>query len=278
MMGVLIKCVVADYIAQFNNWAFDEPILYNGFELLMATAGFSVQIYCDFSGYSDMSIGIAAMMGFRLRENFNFPYQSLNVSEFWHRWHISLSTWFRDYVYIPLGGNRKNKFRLYINNFITMVVAGLWHGSTLMFVLWGALHGLALVVHKMSRKLFLDHLPSNRWWVKIPSWLLCQLFLLITWVVFRSENLSTAILFFQRIVTEFDTECIPAFISQRPLWVAIMSVAILVHSIRERWFYRLQEGFIVLPWWLKSLFLFFVIQLAVEFSNSEVQPFLYYRF
>lgn len=169
MMGVLKKCVVADYMAQFNNWAFDEPMLYNGFELLMATVGFSMQIYCDFSGYSDMSIGIAAMMGFRLRENFNFPYQSLNVSEFWRRWHISLSTWFRDYVYIPLGGNRTDRLRLYFNNFLTMVVAGLWHGSTMMFALWGALHGVALVVHKMFRKQFLDRLPSDRLWVKVPS-------------------------------------------------------------------------------------------------------------
>ena len=278
MMGVLKKCVVADYLAQFNNWAFDEPMLYNGFELMMALVGFSVQIYCDFSGYSDMSIGIAAMMGFRLRENFNFPYQALNVSEFWRRWHISLSTWFRDYVYIPLGGNRRNKLRLYFNNFITMVVAGLWHGSTMMFALWGAMHGVALVVHKMFRKLFLDRMPSHRWWVKVPSWLLCQTFLLVTWVFFRSADMSTALLFLQRMFTEFSVDCVPAFISQRPLWVAILSVAILVHTIRERWFYRLQDAFIALPWWIKTVLLLAVVQLAVEFSNSEVQPFLYYKF
>ena len=278
MMGVLKKCVVADYLAQFNNWAFDEPMLYNGFELMMALVGFSVQIYCDFSGYSDMSIGIAAMMGFRLRENFNFPYQALNVSEFWRRWHISLSTWFRDYVYIPLGGNRRNKLRLYFNNFITMVVAGLWHGSTMMFALWGAMHGVALVVHKMFRKLFLDRMPSHRWWVKVPSWLLCQVFLLVTWVFFRSADMSTALLFLQRMFTEFSVDCVPAFILQRPLWVAILSVAILVHTIRERWFYRLQDAFIALPWWIKTILLLAVVQLAVEFSNSEVQPFLYYKF
>lgn len=278
MMGVLKKCVVADYIAQFNNWAFDEPMLYNGFELLMAVVGFSVQIYCDFSGYSDMSIGIAAMMGFRLRENFNLPYQSLNVSEFWRRWHISLSTWFRDYVYIPMGGSRVGRARLYINNFITMVVAGLWHGSTLMFVLWGAMHGVALVVHKYCRALFLDRLPSHRLWVKVPSWLLCQCFLLVTWVFFRSTDVSTAVMFFQRIVTEFDTECVSAFLSQRPMWVALVALAMFVHCLRERWFYRLQEGFISLPWVIKTILFFVVLQLAIEFSNSEVQPFLYYKF
>lgn len=278
MMGVLKKCVVADYIAQFNNWAFDEPTLYNGFELFMATIGFCVQIYCDFSGYSDMSIGIAAMMGFRLRENFNLPYQSVNISEFWHRWHISLSTWFRDYVYIPLGGNRVGPVRTYFNNFVTMVVAGLWHGSTLMFVLWGALHGVALVLHKFCCRLFLNRLPSESWWVKVPSWLLLQCFVLVTWVFFRSADVSTALTFFHRMFTEFDTTCIPAFLSQRPLWVAILFIAILVHCIRERWFYRLQEWFIALPWLVKTLLMLVVLQLAIEFSNNEVQPFLYYKF
>ncbi len=278
MMGVLKKCVVADYVAQFNNWAFEEPALYNGVELLMATLGFSVQIYCDFSGYSDMSIGIAAMMGFRLRENFCLPYQSLNISEFWRRWHISLSTWFRDYVYIPLGGNRVGRARMYLNNFITMLVAGLWHGSTVMFALWGAMHGLALVVHKMSLQLFLKRLPSRNIFVKVPSWLLFQGFLLLTWVFFRAEDVSTATLFLTRIFTEFDLDCIPAFLAQRPLWVTMALGAMLVHGIRERWFYRLQEYFILLPWWCKSLLFLLVLQLAVEFSNSEVQPFLYYKF
>jgi D-alanyl-lipoteichoic acid acyltransferase DltB (MBOAT superfamily) len=278
MMGVLKKCVVADYLAQFNNWAFDEPMLYNGFELMMALVGFSVQIYCDFSGYSDMSIGIAAMMGFRLRENFNFPYQALNVSEFWRRWHISLSTWFRDYVYIPLGGNRRNKLRLYFNNFITMVVAGLWHGSTMMFALWGAMHGVALVVHKMFRKLFLDRMPSHRWWVKVPSWLLCQTFILFTWIFFRCADLSSATGYLHRMFTQFDAQCIPAFIAQRPLWIAILLISMLVHCLRERWFYRLQERFITLHWTLKSLLFLIVLQLAIEFSTNEVQPFLYYKF
>lgn len=278
MLGVLKKCVVADYLAQFNSWAFDEPVLYNGFELAMAAVGFSVQIYCDFSGYSDMSIGIAAMMGFRLRENFNFPYQSLNISEFWHRWHISLSTWFRDYVYIPLGGNRVGRTRMYINNFITMLVAGLWHGSTVMFALWGAMHGVALVLHKFCHRTFMHRLPSDSLWVSVPCWVMFQIFLLVTWVFFRCTDVHTAAVFIRKIFTEFDTECIPAFLSQRPLWVFIVAGAMLMHGIRERWFYRMQEGFIALPWPVKTLLLLIVLQLAMEFSGSDVQPFLYYKF
>ncbi len=277
-MGVLKKCVVADYVAQFTGWAFDEPMLFDGVELLMAVLGFSVQIYCDFSGYSDMSIGIAAMMGFRLRENFCFPYQSLNISEFWRRWHISLSTWFRDYVYIPLGGNRVGRWRTYLNNFLTMLVAGLWHGSTLMFALWGAMHGVALVVHKMWRDVSSHGLPSCRRWTVVPRWLLLQCFLLLSWVVFRSNDLPTAWTFVRRIFTQFDLQCVPAFLMQRPLWVAMVVGSMVVHGMRERWFYRLQERFIALPLWCKAVLLLVVVQLAIEFSHSEVQPFLYYKF
>lgn len=277
-LGILKKCVVADYIAQFNNWAFDEPLLYGGFELLMAVIGFSVQIYCDFSGYSDMSIGVAAMMGFRLSENFNFPYQSLNVSEFWHRWHISLSTWFRDYVYIPLGGNRVSLPRTYFNNLITMLLAGLWHGSTLMFLLWGVMHGLALVIYKGYRTILPPPHHRKRWWQTLTSWLIFQCFLLFTWIFFRAADMNTALIIIRRIFTEFSTDCIPAFLAQRPLWILLIILFSAVHCIRERWFYRIQERFVTLPWPIKALILLIVLQLAIELNGSEVQPFLYYKF
>ena len=176
ILGLLKKGVIADYLAVYNNLAFDSPISYSGYELLMAVFGYTMQIYLDFSGYSDISIGIAALMGFRLDVNFRFPYRSLNLTEFWRRWHISLSTWFRDYVYIPLGGNRKGQARTLLNNFLTMVVAGLWHGSTWMFVLWGALHGAGLAVHKLFRG-WLKKIPDT-WPVKALSWLLTMLFVM----------------------------------------------------------------------------------------------------
>ena len=120
----------------------------------MATLGFTVQLYCDFSGYSDMAIGIALLMGYRFLENFNAPFKAQNPTEFWHRWHISLSTWLRDYVYIPLGGNRCSRSRMYFNQFATMVIGGLWHGASWMYVIWGAIHGGLLVVHKFLRRVF----------------------------------------------------------------------------------------------------------------------------
>lgn len=167
LLGIVKKVIIADYIAQYNNWIFDTPTDYTGFECLMGVIGFSVQIFCDFSGYSDLAIGLAALMGFRLQDNFRFPYQATSLTEFWHRWHISLSTWFRDYVYIPLGGNRRGELRTYLNHLATMLIAGVWHGATGMFVVWGLLHGVGLVVNKFSTATsscrFRPRLSPSRW-------------------------------------------------------------------------------------------------------------------
>ena len=170
IIGIIKKAVFADYIAQYNNWVFDAPLQYSGFEGVMAVIGYSAQIYCDFSGYSDMSIGIASVMGFDLGKNFCLPYQSTNLQEFWRRWHISLSTWMRDYIYIPLGGNRKGSFRTYLNNITTMLIAGLWHGASWMFIIWGGLHGVGLIIQKLNKP-WLNRLPNTPV-VNFFSWLL----------------------------------------------------------------------------------------------------------
>ncbi len=275
--GIIKKNIIADYIAQYNNWIFNDPLMYSGFENLMGVLGYTIQIYTDFSGYSDMSIGIAALMGFQLRDNFNFPYQSLNITEFWHRWHISLSTWFRDYLYIPLGGNRKGSLRTYFNNFLTMVVAGLWHGSTLMYVLWGALHGAALVLHKFFKRHLLDRI-GNRWYIHIFSWILFFMFIQVTWVFFRSPDMDTAIKIFTRIIDDFDIAYVPVFLKARPMWSVIVFLALLLHAVRERHYHWLQEHFIRLHWIVKLAILLIVIQLAIQFYTSTVQPFLYYQY
>ena len=150
IIGLVKKAIISDYISlNFVDRIFDEPALYSGFECLMGIYGYALQIYCDFSGYSDMAIGIALLLGFRFPKNFDAPYKSATITEFWRRWHISLSSWLRDYLYISLGGNRKGKVRTYLNLLITMVLGGLWHGAAVRFVLWGTLHGVALAVHKM---------------------------------------------------------------------------------------------------------------------------------
>lgn len=147
--GLFKKAVISDYISvNFVERIFDNPTLYSGVENLIGVYGYALQIYCDFSGYSDMAIGIALLLGFHFNINFDSPYKSASITEFWRRWHISLSSWLRDYLYISLGGNRKGKIRQYANLIITMFLGGLWHGASWNFVLWGMMHGVALAAHK----------------------------------------------------------------------------------------------------------------------------------
>ena len=149
LSGLFKKAIISDYISlNFVDRVFDNPMLYSGFENLMGVYGYALQIYCDFSGYSDMAIGLALLLGFRFPVNFDSPYQSATITEFWRRWHISLSSWLKDYLYISLGGNRKGRARTYANLMLTMLLGGLWHGAAVRFILWGALHGAALAVHK----------------------------------------------------------------------------------------------------------------------------------
>lgn len=276
IVGLIKKAVIADYIAQYNNWIFDSPETYSGFENLMGVIGYTVQIYCDFSGYSDISIGLAAMMGIRLRDNFRFPYQSVNLMEFWHRWHISLSTWFRDYLYIPLGGSRRGRLRTYFNNLFTMTVAGLWHGSTLMFVFWGAIHGLGLVIYK-SLKQFLDLIP-NTLPVRIISWIITFTYVSVAWIYFRSPDVDTCGTILERITSDFDIAYLIPFVEARPEWTIMVFGALLIHALRERTATRIQTRFIMLPWILKLIIFTAAIQLVIEFHTSNVQPFIYYQF
>lgn len=276
MLGLVKKLVVADYISQYNNWIFEDPMAYSGFENLMGSVGYTVQIYCDFSGYSDISIGMAALLGVSLPQNFNLPYQSLNITEFWRRWHISLSTWFRDYLYIPLGGNRKGKFRTYLNNFLTMVVAGLWHGSTPMFVFWGGIHGLGLVVHKLNKP-WLDRIPNN-WITKPFIWLVTFIFICITWVFFRADSLDVCWQLFGQVLTDFDMAYLGPFISARPLWVFLVVASMLFHATPRESHHRIIRWYVVTPLVFKVIMFAIVIQMCVQMHTSSVQPFIYYQF
>jgi alginate O-acetyltransferase complex protein AlgI len=182
LWGLFKKMVVADNVADFVKLVYDTPRHYDGAALLLATLLFSVQIYCDFSGYTDIALGLARMMGYELRINFLQPYFSRSVGEFWRRWHISLSTWFRDYVYIPLGGNRVGLSRHYANLMITFMVSGLWHGANWTFVAWGFLHGLYLIVSQSTSRL-----------AKLPAFLKVLLtFSAVTfaWIFFRANTLG----------------------------------------------------------------------------------------
>ena len=276
IMGILKKAVVADYIAQYNNWIFNSPLTYSGFENLMGLLGFSMQIYLDFSGYTDISIGLAALMGIRLRENFRFPYQSLNVTEFWRRWHISLSTWFKDYVYIPLGGNKQGKLRTAIHCLITFLLVGIWHGSSIMFALWGLLHGSALILHK-SLQHFLRKIPDT-WLTKTFCILITGIFIICSWAIFRSPDIDTVAAIFKQIFTNFQPKSIPVFWSMRPTWLVMMAICGLMFFIKERHYNRMMIKFIYSPWLMKLLAFACTVQLVIEFNTSNITPFLYYNF
>ena len=276
IIGLLKKAVLADYIAQYNNWVFNDPLHYSGFEGLMAVIGYSAQIYCDFSGYSDISIGMASIMGFDLGINFNLPYQSKNLTEFWRRWHISLSSWMRDYIYIPLGGNRKGKFHTYLNNLITMLVAGLWHGASWMFVFWGGMHGLGLIIHKLNKP-WLDKIP-DKWWVKMFSALLTFSFVAFLWIFFRARSMADAWNLIGHIGSDFDiTYCLP-FFHARQTWCIFLILIVVLHWLRASYIEKVKNIFIHSAWIVKALVFLIVIQLIIQFSNGEIQPFIYFQF
>ena len=276
IVGMLKKLLIADYIAQYNNWIFDDPMAYSGFENLMGMLGYTLQIYCDFSGYSDLSIGIAALLGFQLKENFRYPYQSLNLGEFWHRWHISLSTWFRDYLYIPLGGNRRGTFRTYFNNFFTMVVCGLWHGASWMFVFWGAMHGVGLIVQKMCKR-WLDRLPDH-WTIRFVSFALTFTYVSVLWVFFRADSMHTAYKILDSILFDFSWDYFIPFVSRRTTWVVFLVLGYGLHAMRERHVERLKEWFVRSPWTFKLLVVLIVLQFVINFRQNSVQPFIYAQF
>jgi D-alanyl-lipoteichoic acid acyltransferase DltB (MBOAT superfamily) len=206
LWGLFKKVVIADRLALYVNAAYNNPQQHTGITLALATVFFAFQIYCDFSGYSDMAIGVAQVMGFRLMTNFNRPYFARSISEFWKRWHISLSTWFKDYLYIPLGGSRVSTARCYCNLLFVFVVSGLWHGANWTFIIWGALNGLYLACERITARwhndfnpLFrLDRLPRLRNAIQI---VLTFLLVCVAWVFFRANSAGHALLILEKIST-----------------------------------------------------------------------------
>jgi alginate O-acetyltransferase complex protein AlgI len=198
LIGLTKKIVFADRIGVAVDAVYSAPAAYNGVSVLLAVIGYSFQIYCDFSGYSNMAIGIARIWDFNLGENFNAPYIAKNPSDFWRRWHISLSTWFRDYVYIPLGGSRKGKMRTYFNLFITMVLSGIWHGANFTYIVWGIVHGLGSALHKLST----DISKASGRDKKFPEWISIGatfVFVSLAWVVFRAGSVSEALMIYRSL-------------------------------------------------------------------------------
>jgi D-alanyl-lipoteichoic acid acyltransferase DltB (MBOAT superfamily) len=234
--GLFRKLIISDFITvNFVNYIFDEPSRYTGLECLLAVYGYAIVIYCDFSGYSDVAIGIARWLGFHIPTNFRSPYQSKNITEFWRRWHISLSSWLRDYLYIPLGGSRKGKVRTYLNNFITMVLGGLWHGASLNFIVWGAMHGAGLAVNKLWTTATRN---SRRFWdgnpvVKVLSVVLTFHFVCFCWIFFKAANFSIAGDMLRQITGNFSLSVWGKFFENYHAVVYMMLLGYLLHAIPD---------------------------------------------
>lgn len=204
LFGLIKKIVIADRLAVCVDAVFAMPAAYDTPSIICAVVAYSLQIYCDFSGYSDMAIGVAKFFGYNLCQNFNLPYLSQNPTEFWKRWHISLSSWLQDYLYIPLGGNRNGKIRTYVNLMLTMVIGGLWHGANWTFIIWGTLHGGALVVHKwyivFKNRYFAQSVSkSTEKLFAVLSAVCMYIFACLCWVFFRAQDVQSALLILHRI-------------------------------------------------------------------------------
>lgn len=272
--GLVKKIIVADYISvNFVDRVFDSPTLYSGFENLLGVYGYAIQIYCDFSGYTDIAIGIALWLGFRLSVNFNSPYKADCPTDFWRRWHISLSSWLRDYLYIPLGGNRKGRVRTYVNLFLVMLIGGLWHGANLKFVIWGALHGLYLVVDKLFKSIF----GTNSRLRPLKIFLTFNV-VAFTWIVFRADSLATAHDILNQIFTAFNANHIGEYLAAYWQIIAVMVAAYVIHWLPnglKNW-YRGQ--FAIMPMWLQLAVTVVAVFVLVQFSQSGLQPFIYFQF
>ncbi|MEW6280651.1 MAG: MBOAT family O-acyltransferase, partial [Candidatus Eremiobacterota bacterium] len=266
VVGLAKKVLLADTLAPVSDAAFATPL--NSLDPSAAWLGlvcFNMQIYFDFSGYSDMAIGMGQMLGFRLRENFRDPYLSSSVTEFWRRWHISLSTWIKEYLYVPLGGNRVPTWRAYANLCLCFLLSGLWHGASWTFVIWGCSHGVALI---------LDRLFWLRWQQRLPAWLnvlATQFTIHFTWVFFRCGTLPHALGFLAALVGATGPDMNDVLV--RPDILTTLAVALLVvvaPLIRPR----------LAP--IPAVSLAFVLALAIlctgRVTVNHFQPFLYFRF
>ena len=276
--GLTKKVLVGDYLKQnLVDRVFDNPERYTSFETLVAVVAYALQIYADFSGYTDVALGSAQLFGYRLNPNFNRPYLAENLQEFWHRWHISLSSWLRDYLYIPLGGNRHAAWRTGLNLLIVMFLGGLWHGAAWTFVFWGFLHGIGLAVTRwwQRRKPVVGQVrarepstPARAIGVFLTFHYVC-----LAWIFFRATTFGKAVQVLKQIAlgTTFHPNL-------QPIVVAVLVVGLVVHFTPDAWFKRMKTGFADLPALGQGALLFLVAIVLHEAASTQAVPFIYFQF
>lgn len=281
--GFFKKIVIADRLAEYVNLVYNNPTEFEGVQNIVATFFFSFQIYCDFSGYSDIAIGAAMVLGYKLMTNFRRPYFAMNIREFWQRWHISLSTWFRDYVYISMGGNRVVKWRWYYNLFITFLVSGLWHGAEWTFVIWGAIHGLYLIIAIVTekvRKNFNNTLGITRipWLYKLLQVVVTFVLAYVAWIFFRANTVSEAFYILKNHFVFHGGQSVNLFQNPADFFLSFILIAVLLvfDFLEERFEFSFKLK--ALPRYQKWALLAVFVVAILLFAVWNETDFLYFQF
>lgn len=296
LYGFFLKMVIADRVSIMVDTVFNNHNSYGGVELLCAALGFTLQIYCDFSSYSTIAIGAAEVMGFSLMENFNAPYHATSIADYWRRWHISLSTWFRDYVYIPLGGNRCSKARKNFNLTITFLISGLWHGANWTYIIWGMYHAALQIIGSTIKPFREKTLSAIGFNIKSRSFLFYQrvvtfIFITIGFVIFRASSLRSAVSYLYHMVTNWnpwgliDGETLYSFGLDRAEWAILLVscfIVFLVDSIRVKTSLRIDQYLVKQGAFTRCAFVVILFMMIFVYgiygAGYDAQQFIYFQF
>lgn len=268
--GLFKKVIIANYLStDFVDGVFRAPADFSSLDLLLGMYAYAIQIYCDFSAYTDIAIGVANLLGYQFPQNFNQPYRALSVQDFWRRWHITLSTWLRDYLYIRLGGNRGGRVRTWVNIMVTMLLGGLWHGASWNFVLWGGLHGAALVTERVFD---LTGAPRTRLGAAL-AWLVTFHFVCLTWVFFRSPSNEATLAYFTTLFSGASWST-----TMTPLIASVLALGALTQLVPSRWSEALEAHYEAGSLAVKVALPFAVIFLISVAAPGGIAPFIYFQF
>lgn len=273
-VGLTKKLLIADFLAKYVDMVHAAPEGFSGFEHFVAMYSYSFQIYFDFSGYSDIAIGLALLLGYRLKENFQNPYIAQNITSFWRRWHISLSLWLRDYIYIPLGGNRKGRFNTYLFLLITMLIGGFWHGAEWKFVFWGFAHGLLLIIHKMTS----DRFQWDNWVIRFFKVLVTFQIVSFLWIFFRASSITEAFESIEKIVVANNFLEFSSFLQARYEVLLLLLTSSFIVFTPEGFKQKVIQRILSLPLILWPILLLIILQLILQIREESIQPFIYFQF
>ncbi|MFI5149302.1 MAG: MBOAT family O-acyltransferase [Bacteroidia bacterium] len=273
--GLVKKAIIADFVAQYSDIVFSAPAGFSGMEHILATLCYTLQIFCDFSGYTDMAIGVALLLGYRLSLNFDSPYKSLNITDFWRRWHISLSSWLRDYIYIPMGGNRRGAVLQLLFLLLTMLIGGFWHGANWKFIFWGAGHGALLILHKLFSKVF----PGAKGRIfRFFSWLLTFCCVALLWIPFRAQSVEDTWLIYGKIFSAFNPAVIIGLAQANPLLFILFFIGFVFTLLPFAVKALMRKKYDEMDFYLKVILFVIIIQVILQVRSSTVQPFIYFQF